>query len=676
VSVVAVLARVPLIVQGTSGAAATGQLVADYATYVAGLAINPDGKRLRRRNAEHLVGAHPDLWAWLGRSTQGRLVDLSRSHAWPLISWAWVNGRLPIDLDLMLAARQHDLYALWASTHPEDVARVAGCAAALSWSATWTRQVSVVALAVVALHAGGKTLAELTDDDITACTDALAAAPSLTRTMRGHNTARVFGLHHACYQLRICHRPPRMARRPAATIEEMITAGVPQLEIRRVALRYLAIVATTLRPGTLTLRADSLIVFCEYLAAAHPEVRRLPQLTRAHLEDFLTYNHRRPWRGRVARDKPVAASVSKRAVVDLRAFFDDLAVWGWAERPAVRLLHPGDIPRLDRPLPRALAPDHDRDLMAAVDGLADPFARHGLTILRGTGLRLGELLDLELDCVLDFASHGSWLKVPLGKLGTERTVPLDEFTLAALADWTAQRGIQRALPHPRHGQPTDFLFVERGRRPSAYRLRQGLDDAAAAAGLRGRAGAPLHVTPHQLRHTYGTALINGGMSLQALMALLGHVSAEMTLRYASLASPTVRVAYDQAMSKARSRLTLPIAPVGQPIVPDRVQWLRAEMLKTRLAHGYCSRSLAAEACSYANICEQCDNFTTSVEFVPALQSQLTDVTALREDAEARGWDTEVARHARVISNLTRHLDRLAHSEPPKLSHLTVPPRAG
>ena len=44
----------------------------------------------------------------------------------------------------------------------------------------------------------------------------------------------------------------------------------------------------------------------------------------------------------------MAASVSKRAVVDLRAFFDDLAVWGWAERPPGRLLHPGDVPRLDR----------------------------------------------------------------------------------------------------------------------------------------------------------------------------------------------------------------------------------------------------------------------------------------------------------------------------------------
>ena len=93
-------------------------------------------------------------------------------------------------------------------------------------------------------------------------------------------------------------------------------------------------VPATLRPNTLMLRADSQIVVGEYLADAHPEVTRLPQLTRAHLEGLLTDNHRRPWRGRVARDQPVAASVSKRTVVDLRAFFDDLAVWGWAERTA------------------------------------------------------------------------------------------------------------------------------------------------------------------------------------------------------------------------------------------------------------------------------------------------------------------------------------------------------
>ncbi|HVB43184.1 MAG TPA: hypothetical protein VNF47_10825 [Streptosporangiaceae bacterium] len=96
--------------------------------------------------------------------------------------------------------------------------------------------------------------------------------------------------------------------------------------------------------------------------------------------------------------------------------------------------------------------------------------------------------------------------------------------------------------------------------------------------------------------------LNGGMSLQALMALLGHVTTEMTLRYATLAAPAVRTAYEEAMGKARTRLTLAIAPAGQPIIPDRIKWLTSEMLKTRVAHGYCSRQLAAEACPYANIC--------------------------------------------------------------------------
>jgi len=223
--------------------------------------------------------------------------------------------------------------------------------------------------------------------------------------------------------------------------------------------------------------------------------------------------------------------------------------------------------------------------MAAITQLADPFARTGLTLLRGTGIRLGELLDLELDCVWDSPSHGSWLKVPLGKLATERTVPLDPTTLAALDEWIAQRGPQRALPHPRLGRPADFLFTERGKRPTAWRLRRGLNDAANAAGLRGRDRQPLHPTPHQLRHTYATSLINAGMSLQALMALLGHVTTEMTLRYASLAAPAIRTAYEEAMSKARGRLTLAIAPVGKLIIPGRVEWLRSEMLKTRVAHG-------------------------------------------------------------------------------------------
>ena len=634
-----------------------GALLVAYAAHVQDLAISPDNRRVRVLAAERLLAGHADLAGWMARPTPARLADLRRTGAWPFVTWCIVAGHLAPDLDLLLVKTPGGLYAAWAARHPDDVARITAVARQFGWSANWTRDVSSGGLGLLCLWTQ-KTLAELTDADFAGFAAALAAAPSATACARGHNSARLFSLHQACYELRICQQPPRKARPAAATLAERLGA-VAQPEIRRVALRYLETVAATLQPGTVELRADSLIVLSEYLAAHHPEVRSLADLDRqAHIEPFLAWNRGRPWRGRLARDRPVSPVVSKHVVVDLRAFFDDLAIWGWAERPRGRLLFAGDVPRLDRPLPRALAPDVDRDLMAAVGHLEDPFARCGLTILRGTGMRLGELLDLELDCLWDSASHGTWIKVPLGKLGTERMVPLDAETLAAVDAWMAMRGRQRALPHPRDGRLADFLFVERGRRLSDFRLRRGLEQAVAIAGLRRPGGGPLRVTPHQLRHTYGTSLVNAGMSLQALMALLGHVSAEMTLRYASLASPTIRAAYQDAIAKVRMRRSLPLIVDDKPAVPGRVAWLRGELLKTRVAHGYCSRHLAAQACPYANVCEQCDNFVTTTEFLPQLEAQLADVRALRDDAEARGWDAEVARHARVITSIEGHLRRL------------------
>ena len=450
-------------------------------------------------------------------------------------------------------------------------------------------------------------------------------------------------------------------------------AVVPAPEIRRAMLAYVEARSAVLARSSLEGLANDLILFGEYLGAHHPETGSLRALERRHVEGFLVWNRTRPWRGRLARPQSVSLSVAHEAVLSLRNFLDDITLWGWAERPARRLVFASDVPRLPRPLPRALAPDVDRALMAAVERLADPFARTAITLLRGAGLRLGECLDLELDCVVDYGATGSWLRVPLGKLASERMVPLDPGTVGLLDAWAAGRGRQRPQPHPRTGRPTDFLFAERGHRLGPWGVRSGLTDAATAAGLTGPGGAPLRVTPHQLRHTYATELANVGMSLQGLMALLGHVTPEMTLRYATLASPTLRAGYDAAIGKVRR--SLPVAPLGRPIVPERVEWIASEFLKTRVATGYCSRHLAAEACPYANVCETCDNFVPAPEFASALRSQVTDIRELRADATRRGWTSEAERHGRVIESLEAHLAGL-ENEPLLEGALDTPPKAG
>jgi integrase len=629
------------------------RLLGGYVAHCRVLGISDRALRDRLRLARQFLARYPDLDAWMARPLAARLADLRRIRAWSLLGYAVLAGHVRVDIDLLVAKDLGGFGRTAEVMFPDDVARARAACVRLGWSPRWTLDITRECLPLV-LAWCGRPMGELTAADLDGFAAAVDATPACSASSRKAYHARLHGLRGILYECRILDVPPKRGRRGASVAQRL--GVVPASEIRRVMVRYVEVRGAVLRPTTITSLVEGLAIFGEFLGQRHPQVRSLRQLQRGHLEAFLTWNATRPWRGRVARDQAVAASVVHATVLTVRNFLDDLALWGWAERPARQLLFASDVPRLPRPLPRSLSPDHDRALMAAVDQLGDPFACCGLLVLRGAGLRLGELLDLELDSVVDYGPAGSWLRVPLGKLGTERSVPLDPDTLAALDAWAAHRGPQRALPHPRGGRPTDFLFCEHGRQLRPWRIRKGLDQAVRAAGLTGPDGAPLRVVPHQLRHTYSTMLVNAGMSLQALMALLGHVTPEMTLRYATLASPALRAAYDEAIGKARPRLPLIVA--GRPAVPAKLEWLRSEFLKTRVAHGYCSRHLAQEACPYANICEQCDNFVPAPEFAPALADQLADVQALQTDAQQRGWTSEVERHSRVIERLQEHLGRL------------------
>ncbi|MFV8320315.1 tyrosine-type recombinase/integrase [Mycobacterium sp. 23] len=230
-------------------------------------------------------------------------------------------------------------------------------------------------------------------------------------------------------------------------------------------------------------------------------------------------------------------------MLSLRNLLDDITAWDWEQAPPRRLVFAADVPKLDQPLPRALAPDIDTAVMNAVGCLKDSFARIGLTVLRGAGLRVGELLDLELSSIIDYGAAGTWLKVPLGKLATERMVPLSAATTAALDEWVTHRGVHRPLTHPRTGVLTDFLFTHHGRRLGYARLRNGLQAATQSAGLRGPDGGILVVRPHQLRHTLGHRTRQRGDEYAGFdgAARTCHTADDDPLRHPCLANPARRL---------------------------------------------------------------------------------------------------------------------------------------
>lgn len=479
-----------------------GTVVSDYLDYVAGLGLSGRAVRDRIRIARQFQARHPDLAAWMALPAVERAGELRSSRAWPLLCYAIGAGRLRLDVEL---AAIKQLTGLGVAVEARDSSGFSAMREAgnrLGWSSSWIETVLGECLAVLLACHGGL-VADLTEQAIDEFDSALSAS-SIPRSSRRAYRARLASLRQLLYEVGVLDAAPR--RRPwARSLEQRFTDVAMAATIRDTLLRYIRVRAAVLRPKSVESLINDLLPFVEYLSAHHPQLTSLRELDRACIEGYLAWNRTRGWRGQRAAagaGRTVSAAVAQSAVLSLRNLLDDITAWDWEEAPPRRLVFAADVPKLDQPLPRALAPDIDTAVMNAVGCLNDSFARIGLTVLRGAGLRVGELLDLELGSIIDYGAAGTWLKVPLGKLATERMVPLSAATTAALDEWVTHRGVHRPLTHPRTGVLTDFLFTHHGRRLGYARLRNGLLAAAQSAGLRGPDGDILVVTPHQLRHTW------------------------------------------------------------------------------------------------------------------------------------------------------------------------------
>ncbi|OYV64631.1 MAG: hypothetical protein B7X07_05865 [Actinobacteria bacterium 21-64-8] len=502
----------------------------------------------------------------------------------------------------------------------------------------------------------GKQLHELRVDDLADFRTAVRAHEVTVGRSLHHWTVSVHAVENVLYHLGVLPAPARHRSVRSSSWWDRLPR-VRQTPLRTTMARYAELAAANHRESTVLGYCASFQTFATYLVEHAPEVQGVAQLNRReHIEPWLVWNRSRKRVLPDGTERAIGPEHRKNLVLDIKVFLDTIAEWDWPEAPARRLLFNSDLPKLDRALPRYIPRQQEERLLAAIACLDDPFQRCALGILRGTGMRIGELVDLELDCVHEVAGQGKWVKVPLGKLGTERMVPIDEATVALFDEVVRVRGTQRPLPHPDTGRPTAFLFVLRGKRISRDCIRDALSRAVQLADLHDPDGQPLRITPHQLRHTYATTLVNAGISVQALMRLLGHVTMEMSLRYGHLFDSTVRQQYDEALAKVKHQYSTAMLdlPVGKAGAPDE-EWMGAHKLKTRLAHGYCQLDHRQTPCPLANVCERCPAFVPLPGARQTIERQLADVRLLIRDANARGWDGEIQRHRDVAERLERFL---------------------
>lgn len=279
--------------------------------------------------------------------------------------------------------------------------------------------------------------------------------------------------------------------------------------------------------------------FLTYLGAAHPDVCSLDQLRRDP--------HILGWMSCLRSQKPPLATASCiNLLIHLRCIFHELA---WTEQlpELAALIRRQDMPHLPRRLPRPLTAEQDQLLQQEFLHRND-LGGNVFLLIRHSGMRIGECADLSCDCLRSTGPNQWAIHVPLGKLKTERMVPVDSFVCEIVQRLRFFRSLDPL--------PADEWLLARPLSKEALvrQLRDYLHQVCHSLGLSTR------IVPHQLRHTYASEMLRSGVGFPAVMKLLGHTSPEMTMRYIDVTLSDLRREFDLAHSKPRHLAPQPKSP--------------------------------------------------------------------------------------------------------------------
>jgi len=305
--------------------------------------------------------------------------------------------------------------------------------------------------------------------------------------------------------------------------------------------RAVASLGAALNPETVRHYRGTVRSFLNYLGATYPDVGSLTQLRRdPHILGWMA--HRR------SQIPALTTNSYINLLIALRWTLHELA-WMIELPELAHLIRREDIPRLPHRLPRPLSPEQDqllqREFLRRNDLGANVFL-----LIRHTGMRIGECADLASDCLRSTGPDQWAVHVPLGKLKTERLVPVDPFVCKFAQRLRFFRSLE---PLPNDG----FLLPRPHSKEALIRqLRDYLHQVCHQIGLSTR------IVPHQFRHTYASEMLRAGVALPALMNLLGHVDPDMTMRYLDVTLTDLQREFQLARSKPRHLAPHPKTPVA------------------------------------------------------------------------------------------------------------------
>lgn len=282
-------------------------------------------------------------------------------------------------------------------------------------------------------------------------------------------------------------------------------------------LHYLA-AERCLAVNTLQAYHSDLTSFLDHLT--NQRIKDLDQIKTVHIRDYLS----------LCRKKGISTRSNARRVSSLRAFFRFLISENFIEEDPTKII---DLPKPGRPLPKVLTvPEVNRLLEGTATGTPLALRNHAmLHLLYATGMRVSELVKLPVAAVNLTAGH---IRV-FGKGSKERMVPFGEEAKERIETY-----LRDGRPKLLKNRNSDYLFVTlRGSAMTRLRFWQIIQESALAAGIKNK------ISPHVLRHSFATHLLEHGADLRSVQLMLGHVDIATTQIYTHVDSGRLKTIHQK-----------------------------------------------------------------------------------------------------------------------------------
>lgn len=451
------------------------------------------------------------------------------------------------------------------------------------------------------------------------------------------------------------HRLPGLTTSPGKRAHARTHLRLDRLKqpwLRALAKRWLRLrLSSGLSTSTAQGDLMGLIRFSTFLAE-RADISSLSGVDRAVLEDYLAWLSTSGI-GPGARDDAITAPST---------FFQAIRRYGWDETlPATATFFPGDIPTRPARVTRHIA-EH---IMAQIEAPHNinrwptPEGRLITLILIRGGLRATDACTLAFDCLLHDGQGAPYLRYYNNKMRREAAVPIDE-------ELEKEIRAQQELVSKRWPEPHPHLFVALvhnagGRDSLSYHSYRGmLNTWLATCSIQDEHGQPVHLTPHQWRHTFACRLINKDVPQEVIRVLLDHQSTQMTAHYARITDQTVRRRWEDATKVNIKGERVGIEPDG-PLA--QAQWAKTRygMATQSLPEGYCGLPVQ-KSCPHANACLTCPLFLTGPEFLPELREHRGRTLTLITKSEATGHTRVAEMNQAVLANLDKMIGELDDSE--------------